>query len=100
MMASRMTQSSRGFGVAALSEHDMNQELVNQYNNGATPHLTKTVADLGLPGVHLHDLRHAGNIWAAQSGTSTADLMRRLGKEPHPAGKGELETRLEAPAPG
>ena len=36
----------RGFGVAPLSEHDLNQELVNQYNNGAVPHLSKTVADL------------------------------------------------------
>jgi hypothetical protein len=36
----------RGFGVAALSENDLNQELVNQYNNGAMPHLSKTVADL------------------------------------------------------
>ena len=36
----------RGFGVASMSENDLNQELVNQYNNGAMPHLTKTVADL------------------------------------------------------
>jgi hypothetical protein len=36
----------RGFGVAAMSETDLNQELVNRYNNDATPILTKTVADL------------------------------------------------------
>jgi hypothetical protein len=36
----------RGFGVAAMSETDLNQELVNKYNNEATPILTKTVADL------------------------------------------------------
>jgi hypothetical protein len=35
----------RGFGVAAESEADLNQELVKQYNVGATPPL-KTVADL------------------------------------------------------
>ena len=36
----------RGFGVAELSEHDMNQELVNRYNTEGAPPLTKTVADL------------------------------------------------------
>jgi len=36
----------RGFGVASLSEHDMNQELVNQYNTGGAPLLSRTVADL------------------------------------------------------
>jgi hypothetical protein len=36
----------RGFGVASMSENDLNQELVNQYNNGASPRLSKTVADL------------------------------------------------------
>ena len=38
----------RGFGfvVAAKSENDLNQELVNQYNTGAKPRLSKTVADL------------------------------------------------------
>lgn len=25
---------------------------------------TKVVADIGLAGLHFHDLRHAGNIWA------------------------------------
>jgi hypothetical protein len=34
----------RGFGVAAMSETDLNQELVNKYNKGA--HTSKTVADL------------------------------------------------------
>ena len=36
----------RGFGVAAASENGLNQELINHYNNEATPHLSKTVADL------------------------------------------------------
>jgi hypothetical protein len=36
----------RGFGVAALSEHDLMQELVNRYNNDGAPVLAKTVADL------------------------------------------------------
>jgi hypothetical protein len=36
----------RGFGVAAMSENDLNQELVNQYNAHGVPVLSKTVADL------------------------------------------------------
>ncbi|MGO9155489.1 eCIS core domain-containing protein [Mycobacterium sp.] len=36
----------RGFGVATMSENDLDQELVNQYNNGASPALSKTVPDL------------------------------------------------------
>lgn len=36
----------RGFGVSPMSENDLNQELVNQYNDGAVPHTTKTIADL------------------------------------------------------
>ncbi len=36
----------RGFGVVPQTEHDLNQELVNRYNNDALPHTTKTVADL------------------------------------------------------
>lgn len=42
---------------------------------------TKTVADLGLAGVHFHDLRHTGNVWAARSGVSTRDLMARMGHD-------------------
>jgi protein-glutamine gamma-glutamyltransferase len=36
----------RGFGVAAMSENDMNQELVNQYNAGLPAADQKTVAQL------------------------------------------------------
>jgi integrase len=32
-----------------------------------------------LPGVHLHDLRHAGLTLAAQSGVTLAEVMRRAG---------------------
>ena len=39
------------------------------------------VANLGMPGVHFRDLRHAGNIWASKSGTSTRDLMARMGHD-------------------
>jgi integrase len=33
----------------------------------------------GRPDLHLHDLRHSGLTWAAASGASVADLMRRGG---------------------
>ncbi|MFZ0772823.1 MAG: hypothetical protein WCA49_10335 [Candidatus Sulfotelmatobacter sp.] len=36
----------RGFGVAERTETELNRELVDRYNNEATPHLTKTVDDL------------------------------------------------------
>lgn len=39
------------------------------------------VAKLGLAGVHFHDLRHAGNIWASKAGMSTKDLMARMGHD-------------------
>ena len=31
--------------------------------------------------VFFHDLRHAGNIWASKAGTSTKDLMARMGHD-------------------
>ncbi|HET9872061.1 MAG TPA: site-specific integrase [Propionibacteriaceae bacterium] len=36
---------------------------------------------LGVPGLHLHDLRHTGNTLAAQSGASLRDLMTRMGHD-------------------
>lgn len=36
---------------------------------------------LGLEGVHFHDLRHAGNVWASKAGMSTRDLMARMGHD-------------------
>ena len=40
----------------------------------------KTVAALGVPGLHFHDLRHTGNTLAAP-GTSLADLKARMGHD-------------------
>lgn len=33
----------------------------------------------GRPDLHLHDLRHTGNTWAAATGASTRELMVRMG---------------------
>ena len=41
----------------------------------------ETVARLGAPGLHFHDLRHTGNLLAAQTGASTEDLMARMGHD-------------------
>jgi integrase len=37
------------------------------------------LADAGLSGVHLHDLRHTGNTMAAATGASLRELMERMG---------------------
>lgn len=39
------------------------------------------VSRMGMAGVHFHDLRHAGNIWASKAGMSTKDLMARMGHD-------------------
>lgn len=33
----------------------------------------------GRPELHIHDLRHTGNTWAAATGASTRELMARMG---------------------
>jgi integrase len=39
------------------------------------------LAEMGLSGLHFHDLRHSGNTLAAQSGASLADLKARMGHD-------------------
>jgi integrase len=41
----------------------------------------RTVAGIGAPGLHFHDLRHTGNTLAAQTGASLRDLMTRMGHD-------------------
>jgi integrase len=41
----------------------------------------KVVGEIGAPGLHFHDLRHTGNTFAAQTGTSLRDLMARMGHD-------------------
>ena len=55
---------------------------VRRSNFGKVVEWTKTVADLGLPGLHFHDLRHTGNVLAAQTpGATLRDLMARMGHD-------------------
>ncbi|GAA1280376.1 putative prophage phiRv2 integrase [Planotetraspora silvatica] len=39
------------------------------------------VKDMGMPGLHFHDLRHTGNMLAAESGAGLKDLMTRMGHD-------------------
>ena len=41
----------------------------------------ETVAKLGVPGLHFHDLRHTANHLAARTGATTKDLMARMGHD-------------------
>jgi integrase len=41
----------------------------------------EAVAEIGTPGLHFHDLRHAGNTFAAASGAGLRDLMARMGHD-------------------
>ena len=36
---------------------------------------------MGLPGLHVHDLRHTGNTLAADMGVSLRNLMARMGHD-------------------
>ena len=44
----------------------------------ARPH---AVEALGMPGLHVHDLRHTGNQFAANSGAGLRVLMARMGHD-------------------
>lgn len=37
------------------------------------------LAKASLPGIHFHDLRHAGNVLTADAGASLRELMDRMG---------------------
>jgi integrase len=41
----------------------------------------QAVTAIGAPGLHFHDLRHAGNTFAAASGAGLRDLMARMGHD-------------------
>jgi integrase len=50
----------------------------------------------GLPrGVHVHDLRHTGNTFAAETGASLAELMSRMGHSSTRAARIYLHARQE-----
>jgi integrase len=44
-----------------------------------SPIWARALTKAGMTGIHFHDLRHAGNQFAAVSGASTRELMGRMG---------------------
>jgi integrase len=50
-------------------------------NFNKVPGWPHAVASVGAAGLHLHDLRHTGNQFAANSGAGLRDLMTRMGHD-------------------
>jgi integrase len=42
---------------------------------------SRAVDQVGVPGLHFHDLRHTGNTLAASTGATLRDLMERMGHD-------------------
>ena len=65
------------------SEQCGRRVFVGPYGPPARPNFSpiwaRAIKAADLPGVHFHDLRHAGNHFAAMSGASTRELMGRMG---------------------
>ncbi|WP_433299543.1 tyrosine-type recombinase/integrase [Pseudonocardia sp. CA-142604] len=54
--------------------------MLRRGNFGRATKWPETVVKAGLPaGFHFHDLRHTGNLLAANSGATTRELMHRMG---------------------
>lgn len=66
---------------AALVFTGANGGVLRRGNFRRASRWAETVAALGVPGLHFHDLRHTGNTIAAQSGASLRDLMNRMGHD-------------------
>ncbi|WP_309228035.1 site-specific integrase [Micromonospora sp. CMU55-4] len=58
-----------------------------------------SVARIGQPELHFHDLRHTGNTLAARTGASTRDLIGTHGTR-LPAGRVDLPARYSGSGPG
>jgi integrase len=55
---------------------------VRRSNFNKSVQWAKVVASMGLAGLHFHDLRHTGNLLAAQTpGATLRDLMGRMGHD-------------------
>jgi integrase len=70
--------SSHVDGLVFVNEHG--KPLHRGNFNHAVP-WRQACTDIGVPHLHLHDLRHTGNTFAAQSGASLRDLMTRMGHD-------------------
>lgn len=70
-----------GAGPNALLFTGVQGNALRRPNFNQRSNWVDTVARMGLKGVHFHDLRHAGNLWASKAGMPTTDLMARMGHD-------------------
>ena len=70
-----------GPGPAALVFTGEKGKALRRSNFSQRVDWPRLVSTIGVTGLHFHDLRHAGNVWAAQTGVSTRDLMVRMGHD-------------------
>ena len=68
-------------GLEALVFPNEHGEPLRRGNFNSTVGWSAIREKLGVPNLHLHDLRHTGNTLAAQSGASLRDLMARMGHD-------------------
>lgn len=68
-------------GVDALVFTGEKGHAIRRSNFSQRVKWPELVTKIGVRGLHFHDLRHAGNVWAAQTRVSTRDLMARMGHD-------------------
>jgi len=65
-------------GLVSVNEHG---QPWRRGNFNPAVRWREACTEIGVPDLHLHDLRHTGNTFAAQSGASLRDLMTRMGHD-------------------
>ncbi|MGZ4635260.1 tyrosine-type recombinase/integrase [Oryzihumus sp.] len=65
-------------GPHALVFAGLNGQPLRRSNFNKSVDWHAAVDAVGVPGLHLHDLRHTGNMLAAATGASLKDLMTRM----------------------
>lgn len=65
-------------GLVFVNEHG---QPWHRGNFNAAVRRREAREQIGVPNLHLHDLRHTGNTLAAQSGASLRDLMTCMGHD-------------------
>ncbi|GAA1261995.1 tyrosine-type recombinase/integrase [Oryzihumus leptocrescens] len=68
-------------GPLALVFAGLNGQPLRRSNFNKSVDWRAAVDAVGVPGLHLHDLRHTGNMLAAATGASLKDLMTRMGHD-------------------
>ena len=76
--------------VAVAQPGDDGYVFTGQKGGPLAPHVwqdawEKARTEVGIPEIHLHDLRHLAGTLAASTGASTKEVMYRLGHATHQA---------------